>query len=306
MAFCLSRGEQVDQDLRRIAREELESASGLLHKSKARGRDDAIHEARKSLKKVRSIVRLISPDLAAPYDLENRRLRGLGRRLSVYRDTAVMIEIFDQLMTRHGGAERSRARYTVRHGLLAERRTQSQSVRFPVVVSQVATALAAAGRRVERWPIAEAGFDTIAEGLEEGYRRARKEMAKVRRHGDPGSCHEWRKRVKNHWYHIRLLEGVWTGGLRDYEKDLKELETRLGDHHNLEVLCEKLNARPDAYGTEETVRECLDRIGRYQKELRQEALSLGKRIFRQRPAAFLRSVADLWNTPPAARQQASG
>ena len=69
-------------------------------------------------------------------------------------------------------------------------------------------------------------------------------MARARKHPLPENYHEWRKRVKDHWYHVRLLEGFGTLGCGSYEKSLKELETLLGEDHNLVVLREKCKRSP--------------------------------------------------------------
>ena len=56
------------------------------------------------------------------------------------------------------------------------------------------------------------------------------------REGDPG--HALRKRVKDLWYDVRLLEGPWLRAPR-LGKQLNELETLLGDVHNLTMLRER-------------------------------------------------------------------
>ena len=53
-------------------------------------------------------------------------------------------------------------------------------------------------------------------------------MAAVRAQARPERCHEWRKRAKDHWYHIRLVEDLWTEVMEGYEKSLKDLETVAG------------------------------------------------------------------------------
>ena len=110
--------------------------------------------------------------------------------------------------------------------------------------------------------------------------------AVVRAHARPEHCHEWRKRAKDHWYDIRLLEGVWTEETKTREKSLKDLETALGDHHNLEVLKGTLAAHPAAYGPREDIDLCLALIERYQKDLLESALTLGARVYEERPAQF--------------------
>ena len=113
--------------------------------------------------------------------------------------------------------------------------------------------------------------------------------------------HEWRKVVKYHWYHIRLLERMWTDGLVSYEKSLKDLETWLGDDHNLVVLRERISAAPTAYGAAKTTDLALQLIGKYREELRANALSLGERIYAEKPEHFrchMRGVWDAWKSQP--------
>jgi CHAD domain-containing protein len=59
--------------------------------------DEAIHEARKSVKKVRTVLRLMQGDLGNTYREESSFLRDVGRKLSQFRDAGAIIEIFDAL-----------------------------------------------------------------------------------------------------------------------------------------------------------------------------------------------------------------
>jgi len=56
------------------------------------------------------------------------------------------------------------------------------------------------------------------------------------------------RRVKDHWYHARLLENMWAQVMNGYEESLKDLETRLGDDHNLVVLYDVVGQPPSTMG----------------------------------------------------------
>ena len=71
----------------------------------------------------------------------------------------------------------------------------------------------------------------------------RRRLKPFRTSGTAQDLHDWRKRVKDHWYHVRLLAGLWPDVMTSFEWTLKDLETKLGDHHNLEVLKERIQAR---------------------------------------------------------------
>src|SRR5689334_14278160 len=84
MAFRLNSRRPVPDQLRRIVRDELAAAADAL------GSDapdqDAIHEARKSVKKVRAILRLLEDPLGKDYREANDRLRVAARALASLRD----------------------------------------------------------------------------------------------------------------------------------------------------------------------------------------------------------------------------
>ena len=80
MAYRLERGESVIAGLKRVVQDEFESASTQLADTKA-DRDEAIHEARKSIKKARALLRRVRAELGGDYPRENARLRDIARGL---------------------------------------------------------------------------------------------------------------------------------------------------------------------------------------------------------------------------------
>ena len=294
MAYRLQPGESVREGLRRIAREELSSAAGGLSQATARTRDEAIHEARKSVKKVRAILRLMRGELGGTYRIENRRLRDVGRRLSIYRDGTVMIETLDQLGSRHKDERSARALAAIRRSLVENKRRQRRGPRMTNAMRRAGEALLAASARIDRWRLVMDGPVALAPGMETAYRRGRAGFLAARRHAQPEHCHEWRKRVKDHWYHLRLLENRWNAATRARERSLKQLETWLGEHHNLEVLSARLAAEAAGAPKPKEAKLCRGLIGELQCELRRKALVLGQRLYGEPPELFRKRLAELW------------
>ncbi|HMJ62252.1 MAG TPA: CHAD domain-containing protein, partial [Bryobacteraceae bacterium] len=109
-------------------------------------------------------------------------------------------------------------------------------------------------------------------------RRGRKALNRARKNGIAQNYHDFRKRVKDHWYHMRLL-----GSLAARTASLKELETWLGEHHNLAVLQEKL-------GDNESIKPFLALAASEQQELARNSISLAKRLYQQKPKQFVQSL----------------
>ncbi len=274
--------------------EEIDSATGLLGRSSKAKRDEAVHEARKSIKKIRGVLRLVRPELGRTYREENNRFREVGRQLSELRDAAAQLEMFDQLAEKFSGSIEHGSLREVRAGLLRHKREIEQRLDIAKVIERASATLNAARARTGKWPLTKEGFDALAPGLQQTYRRGRKALRAARKSQDAVVFHDFRKRVKDHWYHVRLLESVWTEVMQAHEASLKELETWLGDDHNLVVLSEMLNDKPEEYGGKKVVELFLAAAVSHQKELREESISLGARVYGERPKRFVESIALLW------------
>lgn len=295
MAYRLERCESVIAGLKRVVRDEIESASEHLSGLKKTGRDEAIHEARKSIKKVRALLRIAGGELGGTGTREGRRLRDIGRRLSEFRDAFVMIDTFDSLKRKYR-RETARKLGSVRRGLLRRRTESRREEEMRIVLQHASAALMQVAERVAEWPLVTDGYAAISDGLESTYRAGRAALERVRENGHAENYHELRKRVKDHWYHVRLLENLWTDVMTTYEKTLKDLETWLGEDHNLAVLRERVKAEPDFYGSQEDIALLDELIVRYQTELRQQSLSLAERIYEEKPREFRRRMKHLWDT----------
>ena len=304
MPYRLKSSESLPKGLRRIAREEIESAERLLRHTTAANRDEAIHEARKSIKKARALLRLIRPQLDGSRE-DDRLLREIGHKLSAYRDAQAIIEMFDNLNRKFKNTLKSAAVSSIRRALLQRKEERERNIHIVRTLKKRADSLRAVAKRVDAWKFRR-NFGLIAAALASTYSRSRKAMARVHKKARPELCHEWRKLVKDHWYHMRLLVDAWPDWIHGYENSLKDLEMWLGDHHNLQVLRQILAAKPRLYGQPENVNLSLDLAGKYQRELRKNALSLGDRIYEEKPGRFRKQIEDFyeaWQSQPKSLKQ---
>lgn len=295
MSYRLKKSESVPHGIKRVAIEQIESAIEQL----AHGKDrvEAIHEARKSVKRIRGALRLVQCELGATYHLENARLRDVGRWLSSIRDAAAMIEVFDWLVEKHGVNFAQ-----IRHALEKSKEQAEQSPGGAKVVSDAIAGLRAIGRRAEDWPLHADGFDAIAPGMAKTYRRGRKALKKAQQNGSSELFHGLRKRVKEQWYQVRLLEGVWTAPLEARERDLKHVETWLGDDHNLTLLREELGSAPGGYGVLEDVEHFLTLSMLEQTELRTNAISRSQLLYEEKPKFFVEYIGKVWDEEVAKKR----
>jgi CHAD domain-containing protein len=295
MAYRLTAKETIPEGARRVVLEETDSAAALLAEPDLTKRDEAVHEARKSVKKVRGLLRLLHHELGAVYNRENKRLRRTGRLLSELRDAAVLLQVFNALVKERPNGLNPGSLSQIRRGLERSKTELDDRLDVKKILSEAVTALRSARDRSKEWPLDKDGFAAISPGLKRTYRLGRSALKKTMKTQDAVDFHNLRKRVKDHWYHVRLLENLWTEVMQAHEASLKNLETWLGEDHNLVVLREKLTSAPEQFGGHEAVADFLPLIEQQQQKLRADSITLARRLYAEKPRAVVRNFEALWS-----------
>lgn len=278
--------------LARVAAGRAEAALERLRAAAAGEADaaEAVHGARKDLKKLRAVLRLLRGELGkGAYRRENARFRDAGRALSQARDAEVKLETLEALA---GEAQRlpEEAVETWRQGLESDRRVAAD-VDEGRAIAEASELIEAGLESIEGWQLQGDSWKTIDGSLTRTYRRGRRAMRAARSSRDEGDFHEWRKRVKGLWYELRLLEAAWPRVLGATAEEAHRLSELLGDHHDLAVLREDLHER--RLGEGETVAFEVA-IARRQEQLSAEALPLGRRLYTERPRDFSGRLRRYW------------
>ena len=296
MSYRFERDDSVAEAVPRIAKKQARTALQAL----ARHRDSAerVHEARTSVKKLRALLRLVAPALGdARYDRENDRLRDLADSLSKLRDAEVMIETFDGLFDRFEEQLGPPLR-RVRTRLKTRLRGVKSRIDLPGRLRDATRALEKTRKRARRWVPRKAtkadGWKAIVGGLGATYRWARQALAAAYDGGGDEDFHEWRKSVKYHGYHIRLLADVWPEELNGRLEVLEHLGDLLGEDHDLAVFAETLKSEPRCFDNKQDQQVLRGLIDQRQQALRAMARPLGRRLFAEPPAAFCRRLRSYW------------
>jgi CHAD domain-containing protein len=298
MAYRLHPGEAVPDGLRRCAREQLEQAVDELSTRAAGDPVDAVHEARKSLKKARSLLRLGRGTLDGDERRrENAALRSAGRRLSAARDAEVMLEATDELADRFAGRVPQATFDAIRRHLVGQRDPARRHLLESGLTGQVADELKAVRSRIDDWTLRRNGWKALEPGLERSYARGRAGLQQAQSHPTVENLHEWRKRSKDLWYHLRLLKPFGPGIIGGAVKDADKLSKLLGDDHDLAVLREALER--DAGDLKADVDAVVAFIDHRREQVQAEAFVLGQRLYAERPKAFVARLRRYWKASRA-------
>lgn len=293
MGFSLEQHEGMAGGIRRIVDEELSAAIDSLE---GRGPDDhdaAVHDARKRLKKARAAVRLVREDVGRDVQrTETTALRDAARRLSGARDAHVLLETLAALERDATPALPASAVADLRTAL-ERRRDELRAATAGDVSAEVVAELAAVRERLPGWPLDDEGFSSAAAGLRRIHGRGRSAMDAAFEQGDDESWHDWRKRVKDLWYALRILAPIAPGQLKGMVDEADELSDVLGDHNDLAVLGEALDEHAATLdpGQVALVRAALERR---RDELRLAAVPLGRRLYAESPRRFAKRLGSYW------------
>ena len=104
--------------------------------------------------------------------------------------------------------------------------------------------------------------------------------------------HEWRKRVKDLGYQMRLLKPIWPKMQKDLADELERLADYLSDDHDLAILRQTVVQRPPEDCTQ--LEDLVALIDQRRGELEVKAGRLGKRMYVDKPNAFVRRLEVYW------------
>ena len=295
MGYRFQSRERIDVGLRRVVREQIRGAAKDLSR-RGPGLHEGVHEARKRFKMIRAVLRLCRGSLGElTFALENTWYRDTGRRLSSVRDAVAMIECLDALRKRYGREMDPAVEAAVRAGLEARLAALAgDAAGLDDRCVEVKAGLAAALVRLRDWGLADRGFRTIGPGLERVYRQGRRGMRAAVEEPSDHNLHEWRKRAKDHWYHVRLMRNAWPKVMDAYRREMRVLTEALGMDHDLALLVPIVRDAPDAFGGSDGVRVFLDMAHRRRAELQDQARVVGRRIYAEKPRTLVQRFKARW------------
>jgi CHAD domain-containing protein len=293
-AYRLLPREPVGAGLKRILTAQVDDAIAQLRGEAGTSPAEAVHEARKDMKKIRSALRLIRQEIGDDtWRRENDHYREIARTLSGFRDAEILVEALDGLAERFGPQAEGRFD-ALREQLEQENREAHADGSVERAMVEAAAGLAAGRGRIASLPLDGDGWELVGPGLHRTYRRGRKRLRAVEEEASVTNLHELRKRVKDLWYQVRLIRDAdkqMLGSLADHAHDLSD---HLGDDHDLALLRETAQRRRAAFSHPSHKRHLLEEIDARRGELQFAAISLAERIYAEKPKRFTKRLEKRW------------
>ncbi|MEG6507567.1 CHAD domain-containing protein [Methyloligella sp. 2.7D] len=291
MGYSLDPAQPVTQSVRQVALKEIDNAKRWLCDPDFHA---GVHNARKCLKRLRSLLELIRPGISEPlFDYLTDNLKDTAHQLAPARDVQALIDTVEKMGKNSAALSKGSALPEIR-GWLDQRRSVVESRSQADPVAKALADLDALRPQFAKLTVYPDNFEPIGEGLEQTYRATRKAADRAFKKKTDEALHDWRKHVQQHWRQLQLLTPCWPETLGPRAEHVHSLAQLLGDDHDLSNLRRLLAAPAMSFGksgdTKKLTKHCL----KEQKGLRTEAKHLAARLFAEKPKTFLDRIEAHW------------
>ena len=289
MAFRLKLREPLSEGLKRVFCEQIDSALRCCH-NPAKQRGVTVHEVRKHLKKLRAAMRLaVSAVGKKSHADEDRCVRQIGRFVSDLRDAQVRWQTFVKLRDK---AAKNSQKHLFPHTeelLLLER--ENFSAAFAGWQRQAIPELEKVKARLMAWPLDGLNWKQICNAVCKIYKRGQRALARAIDDPTSENLHAWRKRVKDVWYELRILQPLNRRVLEEMAHDAEVLGELLGSERDLDFLWARLKKECGDQALADELGQVQKLITKRCERLRRDALELGRRFYAEPPKAFAKRIS---------------
>jgi CHAD domain-containing protein len=216
-------------------------------------------------------------------------VRKIGRLVSDLRDAQVRLQTFIQLRDKAAKNSKRQVFPRTEELLLLER--ESFSAAFAGWQREALPRLESVKSRLMAWPLDGLNWKQICNAVCKIYRRGQRALAETIDDPDAENFHAWRKRVKDVWYQLRILQPLNRTVLEEMAHDADVLSELLGIEHDLDFLLARLEKESGDEAFADELARLRKLIGKRCKRLRRDALELGRRFYAEPSKAFAKRIS---------------
>jgi chromosome segregation ATPase len=297
MTYQLRPEQGLIASAKTILLEQLIAAANALE-NPINGRGDAVHRARRRLKRARALYRLIAaaaPDLRKS---ENIKLRDIARGLASLRDASALMESLNYLQS---FAQNEDEHQALRQALslldTQSHQTPESHENWDHHLQNAAAACRDAADLLTSTdiPLRRA---KAARVLQKAWKkllaRAHHAISACEEGCEAESFHDLRKVTQTYWMYLSLLRELWPSAFTLKRQSAKQLADVLGHENDLAMLTAAIDQQAARFDNAETLSHVLGMIIRRQQALREEALIAAKALFCDGVELEPAIIAGLW------------
>ncbi|MCX8996878.1 CHAD domain-containing protein [Rhizobiaceae bacterium BDR2-2] len=296
MALRLDPATLSGARLRSGAREAFENAVALLS-GQPEGPHHAVHETRKTLKRMRALYRLVAHRNKADLSRENARLRDIARRLARGREAAALAETARWLVAQARSADETALLTRTAAALEARRDSLTgQDTEADIAAAIEALAGAIEGTAVLSLPDSrKKTARLIARNWQRAMQKGRRALSPLTVDSPAEAFHELRKATQTANAYHTLLKPLWPQALTARQDRLRDLIDTLGRENDLAGIVLLMEKEPQHFG--EAIEQVIQQrvLARRREALRLSALQQAAKVFAADPKEDAEPIEILWN-----------
>ena len=230
MSASLKKAESIGPAVQRVCRAHAGTALACLRNAKE---PEAVHEARKEIKRLRAVFRLARGGMArADFRKISKTMRLAAKPMAALRDAQVKRQALETLAGKNAKRKfpdlsaaletnfRQKRREFERHDLAAVAKFILKTVR----------------RQLADMKLKPSGSAKMEQGLKNSHRRCQNAWMVAARKPTPENFHAWRQQVKNFWHQLQFFGPKGPARARAMMRKLETLAGELGNDHDLVLL----------------------------------------------------------------------
>lgn len=251
----------------------------------------AVHEARKSVKRLRALVSLVASGLGDERRAFDHALRDINRALSATRDATVALATLDGLSLQAGdGLANDFA--ACRAAL--DRRLAHVTERELDVQQDVLAPLHRLQQAWKKWAWTADEWELLEPNIRRTYRRGRRMYDTISAGAPAERLHDLRKLVKQTQYHLEFLLPIAPLRMQSEHDEWERLADALGHHHDLWVLQGLLETAPAKELPRAARGLILGEIRDAARRLEHQVAQQAPIVYAERPRAFTARLDVYW------------
>jgi CHAD domain-containing protein len=296
VAFAFKAKRSIERNARRILRSEIGRSIGCLQREEEIDPSEAIHQARRRIKRARALLGLIGPGMRKSERAKiSERLRQANREMAPMRDAHVTRAAWESLVAHRGTANHSEVEKRMHAVLLRRERDADLFAEGKLaVLSQVIEGLEEAYAAADKLTLRSMSWTRLTHQLRKSFRRGRDAWVCACVDDSAESLHSWRKAIGVLRDQLTLFRCARPKIIDSFTGALHQVADVLGNDHDLAVLREIVVGDSLSSADDADVRSLLDDIDEHRASACAQALCRGVRLYRIRAKTLACWVERSW------------
>ena len=299
--FEIKKRETFEQGIHRLL-EQLNTDTAKLLMSGSRAHL-SVHEARKNIKKLRAILRLIRHEIdIETYQELNAFYREIAQQIGPVRDVTSQIELFEKFETNiKSPALRRAIEKAIR--LTKNRRKKEFDIYYKNKVREkVAKELLLKTETFKQLNIHGESDIFIEKSVRDIFKKTIQRMKIAEKDGGNEAYHNWRKTVKYFMFQMMILKNAWASYFEAYIGEMNEMQKLLGDLHDLNIV-NNFVVEGELFQLDKKQKDALlNYIYPRRAALKKQIHQIGNRLFIEDSLTFASRLNAIWKNSAMVKQ----